>query len=298
MKVVIGYIGLLLLMTMTSMGQANEESGDLLSNLPQELTELMKHEPVSLESGELRMRFFPEAAWTFKEIKIGGKELTQFRSLTGMVISLDVPGRWLGTGHREAGTEQVQKVTLTVDGREVDPLQGGHFSGEVVELTKESTLANALALKTVFRLDRGTFVTEHTVEVYRDIDLLMAYAFMYPWSEETSGWMAKLVDGEVIEGGFDEQRTWELRKDVEWTAIYHPQAGVAAWVEFDENSRQGAGIRHGIWNVKNRYHKQYYQPWGRVSLQAGQQFEWRAVARFLSVGEEQWKEAVLESVQP
>lgn len=244
------------------------------------------------------MRFFPGSAWTFKEIKIGGKELTQFRSLTGMVISLDVPGRWLGTGHREAGTEQVQKVTLTVDGREVDPLQGGHFSGDVVELIKESTLANALALKTVFRLDRGTFVTEHFVEVYKDIDLLMAYAFMYPWSEETTAWMAKLVDGEVIEGGFDDQRTWELRKDVEWTAIYHPQAGVAAWIGFDENSRAGAGIRHGFWNVKNRYHKQYYQPWGRVSLTVGQQFKWRAEARFLSVEEGQWKEAVLGLGQP
>lgn len=263
------------------------------SNLPQELTEAMKKEPISLQSGDLFMRFYPERAWTFREIKIGGKELTQYESATGLVLKIDAPGEWIGTAHHEAGVEQVEKVTLTVDGREGNPYEGGSFTGEVIELTKQSTLANALTLKTTFRLDHGKLITRQEVEVFQDLDLKMLYAFMYPWLEETTFWMAKLPGGDVIEGDFSDESRWELRKDAEWTAIYHPQAQIVAWVGYAEGSREGAGVRHGFWNVEKRYHKQYYQPLGKTTLRKGQRFDWKSEVRFLPASETQWREVAL-----
>lgn len=274
------------------MSIVSAESGSS-ENLPQDLTELMKVEPVTLQSGELQMRFFPASAWTFKEIKINGRELTQYHSQTSLVVNIHAPGGWVGTGHREAATEQVNKITLRVDGREVDALKGGHFSGNVVELIKESTLANALALKTTFRLEHGQLLTRQELEVFRDIELKLVYAFMFPWLEETTHWMAKTVKGEVVEGEFG-ARTWELRKDVEWTAIYNPEAQIAARVNFAEGSRSGAGVRHGFWNVKKRYHKQYYQPFKDEKLTSGQNFVWESVVRFVKADAEQWRQRILE----
>lgn len=257
-----------------------------------ELTPLMKAPPITLQSGDLTMRFQPGRAWTFDEMRFQGNLLNNPGSFTGLVLNFG-GAKFLGSGHTEAGREQVLAVSLKVDGKVTDALHGGTFKGSSIELVKESTLATT-HLKSVLRLQDGALECEQFLTPQEETELDKIYAFMFPWTTQTTEWMALTTGGRKREGNFD-SGSWQLTDNVQWSAIYNPQYQVAAVTIFPPDSQIGAGVKHGYWNVQ-AYHKEYYQPAIQSPLPKDVTLHWQAKVLLLAAEQTHWKEAVTHAV--
>lgn len=254
-------------------------------------TDLAKAPPLTLQSGDLKVRFAPSRAWTFDEIRYRDHLLTVPASQSGLVLNFG-GAQFVGSGHKEAGTEKVESVTLRIDGNATNALQGGEHSGKEIELVKESTLGPT-RLKSVIRLKNNEIECEQRLTPHEEAEVNLIYAFMFPWTTATTEWMAKTVKGTVREGDFTSRdRAWELRDDVEWASIYHPEFKIAAITFYEGESQSGAGVKHGYWNIHKGYHKQYYQPLGKTTLVKNKTYHWKTRLAFV-VGEAgEWKAAV------
>lgn len=254
-------------------------------------TELAGAPPLTLHSGELKVRIAPARAWTFDEIRYRDQSLTVPASQSGLVLNFG-GAQFIGSGHKEAGTEKTSSVALTIDGKAVNALQGGEHGGKQLELVKESSLGST-RLKSIIRLNDGKLECEQFLTAQEDVEVNLIYAFMFPWTTTTTEWVAKTVKGTVREGGFtSKDRAWELRDDVRWTAIYNPEFKVAALTLFEEESQTGAGVKHGYWNIHKGYHKQYYQPLAKTTLPNDKTFHWKARVAFIPSEADRWKDAV------
>lgn len=258
-------------------------------------TDLAKAPPLTLQSGDLKVRFAPSRAWTFDEILYKDQLLTVPASQSGLVLNFG-GAQFVGSGHKEAGTEKVESVTLSIDGTITDALQGGQLSGKEVELVKESTLGPT-KLKSVIRLKNNGMECEQFLTAQEEASVNLIYAFMFPWPTTTTQWMAKTVKGTVREGDFTSRdRAWELRDDVEWASIYHPEFKIAAITFYEGESQTGAGVKHGYWNIHKGYHKQYYQPLGKTTLVKDKTYHWKTRLAFVEDDADQWKAAVQKYV--
>lgn len=270
---------------------------------PAATVDLMKAPNVTLQSAQLALRFVPSRAWTFDEIRYHDKLVNSPGAFSGLVLNFG-GALFLGTGHHQAGAEKVLSLELTVDGKKIDQsqlLQGGTFKGKCITLTKTSDLVSAnvepasvTSLKSVIRLNNGELECEQFLTPQADLKLNKLYAFMFSWTTQTTQWMAKTAKGEMREGGFG-KKSWELTDDVQWTAIYNPEIKTAAVTVFDKDSWNGAGVRHGYWNVPN-YHKQYYQPIGKTILSKGTTYHWGVKVLFTKAEADQWKQTVKDFI--
>lgn len=255
---------------------------------------LMKAPPITLQSGELALRIQPSRAWTFDEIRFKGDLVNNPGAFSGLVFNFGA-GKFVGSGHHEGGSEEVRAVQLIVDGQPADFMHGGAFKGDVT-LTKESNLAGA-DLKSVLHLKDGALECEQTLTPRADIPLEQVYAFMFSWTTQTTEWMALTTKDKLREGDFSNpEKKWELTDNVQWTSIYNSAYKVAAVTVFPPGSQQGAGVRHGYWNEK-AYHKQYYQPISKATLEKGKTYRWQAKLFFVPAEAAQWKESVKEAVK-
>jgi hypothetical protein len=253
---------------------------------------LLKAPAITLQSGDLTVKMRPSTAWTFSEIAYKGNVLTTPSSFSGLVLNFG-GAKFLGSGHKEAGgQENVLSIQLSVDGKFVDALKGGTVSGETVELVKESKLFTT-HLKSVLRLTGGTLECEQFLTPSEDVPLDLMYAFMFPWNLQTTQWLAKTTKDTIREGDFTSaDKSWELLDNVRWAAIYNPVFKVAAVTIYADNSQTGANIKHGFWNVHAAYHKQYFQPLSKTTLEKDKTYHWQVKLLFVEADAENWKTAV------
>lgn len=244
--------------------------------------------PLVLKTARMSVRIQPKNAWTINLVQWEEKTIVPEKGFQGLVIDLD-NGKFVGSGHTEGGREEVLSISLSADGKAVEATNGGVVEGKDIVLTKTAKLAGA-HLESIIRVREDSLEQRHHLKIEEDFSIGKAYAFMFPWSTQTDGWMALTTQGETLEGGFGEAK-WELTKDVQWAAIYDPSIQVAMLTQFDSQSQAGAGVRHGYWN-QPVYHKQYYQPLARRALKAGEEFSYAATLRPISATPAEWKEKV------
>ena len=295
MRMCFSLVLLLLLVALAFSGRVRAEPLDA-----EEMAWFLKAPPVTLQSGDLKVRMRPSTAWTFDEIRFKNNILTTPNSFTGLVLNFG--DGFVGSGHHEGGAEKVLDINVNSNGAVANAGWGGVVDGEIIELVKEAELGKT-HLKSVLRLagstpGGSTLECEQFLTPREDVPLDSMYAFMFPWNLQTTQWLAKTTKDTIREGDFtSDDRKWELLDNVRWAAIYHPDFKVAAITIFGEDSQTGAAIKHGFWNVHKSYHKQYFQPLSKTTLEKNKTYHWQVKLVFVEADAENWKTAVQTKIE-
>jgi hypothetical protein len=159
------------------------------------VVDLMTAPEVTLQSGDLSLRFVPSRAWTFDEIHYQGNLMNNPGAFSGLVLNFG-GALFLGTGHHQAGAEKVLSIELTIDGKKIDQaqlLKGGDFKGKSIELIKTSNLVSAnvepasiTPLKSVIKMNDGVLQCDQYLTPNADLYLDKLYAFMFSWTTQTT----------------------------------------------------------------------------------------------------------------
>lgn len=241
---------------------------------------------VTVETRDMRIEFAGDRAWTIHRIAYKGEIEADKVGFYGTVFAPE-GGKWIGTGHNEGGVEQVQEVSLTVDGKPCELTDKASYHGERAELHKRSMLG-PLRLEATYVVTDDSVLERHRYEATSEVQIGTLYAFMHPWIPRTTEWMAELGDGAVIDGKFDNSGDFKLKLDPKWTAIYDPLShrAMLAWYPVP---LAGQGIKTGYWD-KTVYHKLYNQIFAHATVPGGTKFEAAVIIRGVEADEASWKE--------
>jgi len=234
------------------------------------------------------VRIQPKRAYTIDRVWLNDQQVGQPNGNYGLVYHSGQM-KWVGSGHDEGGVEEIQELALRVDGQDVDPSTAGDVTGRVIEFRKRSRVG-ALEVLSSIRLQDDRIDERADVRVVKPVSVHTGYAFMHCWTRDATEWMAREPGQEAVAGTFDNSG-WEVRKDVRWLALFDPSREVAILTEFPPDLPAGEGIRHAVWDLE-AYKKQYFQPWSKADLEAGDRFTFRMSVRLLPATSENWKDVV------
>jgi hypothetical protein len=261
---------------------------------------------VTIETRDLKVEFAGDRAWTIQRIFYTGELVADKNGFYGTVFAAE-SGKWIGTGHTEGGVEQVEEVTLTVDGQPRDLVDKASYHGQLTvdgqprdlvdkasyrgqraEIHKRSMMG-PLRLEATYVVTDDAVLERHRYEATTDVQISTLYAFMHAWLPRTTEWMAELGDGSIIDGKFDNSGDFKLKQDPKWTGIYDPvnHRAMLAWYPVP---LAGQGIKAGYWD-KTVYHKLYNQIYSHAALPAGTKFEAAVILRGVEAEAGNWKDA-------
>ncbi len=240
----------------------------------------------TLDTGRLAVRVAPKRAYTLDRVLLSGVELGRPNGNYGFVYH-EGNNQWIGSGHTEGGREQVEKVTLVADGRVLAQPYPATNKAKRFELTKESTVGG-FKLTSRIVLTEEEIAQSHDLEVLESMTVETAYGFMHCWTPATTEWVATTLEGNRIEGSFD-NAGWEVRDDVRWLALYEPESGSVILTEFPPDLPRGQGLKHAVWDLE-AYHKQYYQAWRQAELKAGETHTFRMTVKAFKADADRWKD--------
>jgi hypothetical protein len=208
----------------------------------------------NLICGDYKVMISAKYKYTIRAITYKNAQLGLPHGFYGAVFR-PARGQFIGAGHTQGGEEKVELVKLYQDGKEIVPETSNVYNAKEFRLVKISTFANLKFIVTII------INTEKIVEAKRymalaDQPAIDLYAFMFCWSPDTKEWCAKLANGKDASGVFKDDKSWHLRNDVKWAAIYEPSAKSGILMYFPE-VLEGQTQKSTFWDVPKAYHKFY-----------------------------------------
>jgi hypothetical protein len=185
-------------------------------------------------------------------------------------------GNWWGTGHTEGGREVVHGLKLTVDGKELPVQAGETVTGQVICLTKDSTIWKFKARVEV-TLSASEVLERTRLEALGDCELGLLYYFMHCFPSSTTAWLAELPDGTLEHGSLTHTDKMAVNKNTRWVAQYEPNFGMGILC-YTPRLITGAQSASMIWD-KAHYHKYYLQQNRGQAFTAGETLEYSVVVR-------------------
>ncbi len=243
---------------------------------------------VAVETRDFRVEFAGERAWTFLRILHQGQVVAGPAGFCGTVFAAQ-SGKWIGTGHNEGGIEQIESVTLTVDGQKRELAHQAVYRGQKAVLHKHSRMG-PLKLEAIYTVTDDALREEHRYEAVEEARIATLYAFMHTWLPDSTEWLAVKPDGQEVAGAFASDSDFELQQDVKWTASYNPK-NRRAMLAWHPQPFRGQGLKTAYWD-KTVYHKLYHQIYANTTIVAGTKVSATIVIKGVETDAAGWKDSV------
>ncbi len=209
-----------------------------------------------LVSGDYRVTVTEKVKHTIRKIAWKGYTLATPTGYYGAIV-MPAPGKYIGAGHKEGGTENVLSVTVTCDGKTVVPEAKMEIKGECITVEKISRFDRCL-----FRI-RLVLTPEGLIETKRfiaeaDQNFHLFYAHIYCFDKEMTDYFALKADGKTVRGRFEKKQKydWHVNSEVKYVAEYNAGQKKGAMLYYPEII-PGTARKATIWEVLNGYNKCY-----------------------------------------
>lgn len=171
-------------------------------------------------------------------------------------ILANAKNKFIGSGHKEGGTERVQSFKIQLDGKQIDFKAGIVLDGSKIEYQKVSIQDN-LKVYVNLTLTKDGIRIDKRFEALDKQNIYSFYIFQFCWSSKTKEWLIGRPDGTFAEGSFKSDKSWHLRREREilWYSLFAPEAqkGILGYF-ISYYPQQG---HYMLWD-KPVYHKFYY----------------------------------------
>lgn len=210
----------------------------------------------SMESGDYKIDINIKYNYTIRRICFKGYDLGTNTGFYGTVIAPE-SGKYIGSGHTEGGVEQIIDLSITVDNKKFDKIDNGiTLKGELLRFNKVSKLDNLLFTTSIELTSEGLRESKY-FEAIEDQKMHMFCAFAYCLNVNTTDWIAGLKDGTIESGGFKNDKSWHLQKDIKWAAQFDKAASTGVLLYYP-SVLEGQGRKSTFWDVPKAYHKYYF----------------------------------------
>ncbi len=237
---------------------------------------------ITLKSGDVELTLDSASCFTVVTIKSDGVPLTVNAGGQG-AVTFPKDGNWIGGAMKNGGEEQVEELTIIVDGEVVDLAPPQTIEGDTIIVSKTSMLAT-IRHTAVTTLSAGRIMQNHTFDFTEDIDLKSFYAVIYSFVPAMTNWIAEDQTGAIASGDFAGDGG-------------HPFNGFAAWfAQFNADTGKGMTVHYqtpipgttSIWDAAG-YRKIYTQPMGGA-IAKGTTLDYKIVMEPFAAEAATWQE--------
>lgn len=221
---------------------------------------------IILESGPYRIKILEEQFFAAGQIFFNDVMICNDNGYNGSVFA-PARGKFIGAGHKEGGAEKLIAAELTADGRKIHSLSGT-IRGRYLLFKKLSQL-DQLQVTYQIELTPEQISFSAQWEALKDQPVSTFYVHQYCWSEKTTEWTVRMLDGNSLAGNFKSDEGWHLKGPyrTSWFGIYEPGTQTGFLVVLDPVTASSGNCR--FWDRKI-YHKLYYQPSLKPMIRAGE----------------------------
>ena len=205
---------------------------------------------LKVSCGDVLIRIDGPLKWTINRVEYKGVPLWVENSACGTVFGFPRIG-WIGTGHLadcEDGAEDVLKLQLWLDGREMSWPADKSFSSKALQLYlvepnrpllwpvetvkgkefEQHKISRILDFDVnyIIQLRNNRIYEETTISTKKQIPLVCAYHFTHAWTHKFTAFLAHAEDGKELQDVFgdDKRKEYSLSRVV-WTAQYDANDG-------------------------------------------------------------------------
>ena len=254
--------------------------------------ELPEPASVIVKTGDLSAELQRREMWNLQRISYRGVQVATASGAYGTLICVPAIGGWVGGSHTQGGVEQVEQVTLTVDGQPAELTDGATYACDEAVLSKTSVL-DKVRLEATCTFRNGTITQRVKLTAVEDVIVTTIYPFMYCLSTDTRQWMAITADNQESGGEFTLSRKLELHGGWEWTAAYIPEQQTGFVMRY-LRLPEGTNVQTGYWD-EERYHKLYVStPLDTKAWAEGRSLEAEVIVTCFEVPAETWKSAACQ----
>lgn len=243
---------------------------------------------VVIKTGALTAELQRRHMWNLQRLSYRGVEVAGPTGVWGTVISVPAIGGWVGSGHTQGGIEQIEEVSLTVDGEQVPLDDGAVYACDRAVLVKRSLL-DKIRLEAMYTFADETITHSVRLTATEDVAVTTVYPFIYCLSPDTSEWFALTWDNTEAGGEFTGDGELSWYSDWAWTAAYLPD-GQTCFLLRDLMGPRDRELLMGYWD-QERYHKLYMSaPPSDEIWREGVSLEWAVKIACFEAPPDAWKQ--------
>ena len=217
---------------------------------------------IELESGKVSLRLDARKMWNINRVTWDGNQLgvDGAGSHYGMAFQPQQSKYFIGSGHRESGIgEELIQLKITVDGKDVTPVNGKKISGKSITVTKESNISDFL-VNYSFTLANDRLDEKITTKKLVKVNFL--YCFMHPWMTRFTHFIGINADGSVKEVKFTANEKDHILRNCPAAVWYEPKTGLGV-VTVTRLEKGGRNSYRTVWD-RSMYRKHYMVPYSRA----------------------------------
>ena len=209
-----------------------------------------------LVSGDYRITVTEKVKHTIRKIAWKGYTAGTPTGYYGAIV-MPAPGKYIGAGHKEGGSEVMLSVNVTCDGKTVVPEAGMEIKGQHIVVEKISRFDHCLFRIQLILTPEGLIETKRFI-AEADQKFHLFYAHIYCFDKDMTDYFALKANGKTVQGHFAKNKKydWHVNSDVKYIAEYNAAQKKGVMLYYPEVI-PGAARKATIWEVLNGYNKFY-----------------------------------------
>lgn len=252
------------------------------------------------ECGNIKVRYDIKKAWNLNLIEYKGEMICIDKpgAHYGTVFNFSGVG-FIGSGHVENETEEVQKLEIWIDGTEKpfksltnDELLKAkkEFKTRRVSKVRDFIITDQVVIKDDLIIETVTIVNEKATQ------LSFVYNFMSPWDPQMTDYYGVGIDDKVYSGEFTTDGKFKIQKDIKWAAVYNRNDKRGA-IEVITEAEQKVGRKWFFFWDKGVYKKGYFRCMSRAKIPEGHKAQYTLIRGFFEASPEQWQSVATEKAE-
>lgn len=245
--------------------------------------------PFIMKCGDYEVSVNPKQAWTLSCIRYKGIQVGLDNGYYGTTIRKSATV-FTGSGHAEGGAEIISNLFLYQDNIDITPpIPGITYSGSKFSFIKLSRIDN-VNLRWTLNIDSNGISESASITPIKEQTMIGMYAFMHPIFTNVTRWIAEDAM-EYYEGTCSDSGNWLLRKDIQNLSMYSESDELLVKISYPQIYYTHSEKHTSIWDLK-RYHKVYFQAFGRTTLKPGSSYLWNMHFKCSKLSLQDWQDYV------
>jgi hypothetical protein len=243
---------------------------------------------ITVQSGELLVRFDKRKFWTMNRIEFQNKLLGLDGKSSHYGTVFNFPGvGFIGTGHTENESEQLVALEFYVNDKQLKQLPAdGKLKAGSFKLVRSSRVRGFMIIN-IIRIRYNRIEEDVIIEADKTATLSLIYNFMHPWVPTMSDYLAKTTNGKIVSGSFSTSKKFVIKKAIEWVAVYQASSGLGAVSKITETPDKGGAVAM-LWD-QAPYRKFYLKSFVKQTFRKNYKATYRMVTGFFYANRERWQ---------
>jgi hypothetical protein len=264
------------------------------------LKRIVKEQPrpksVTVNCGDIQVRFDNKKFWTMNRVEYKGKRLGIDKPASHYGTVFNFPGTgFIGTGHTENESEIVDEISFQEGTTKLGSSKDNASVNATSFSMKRKSRVRDFSIDSSIKIKDNIIDQQTTITAGKATRLALIFNFMHPWTVNMTDYLAAPLNGEIESGSFTTCGKRLVNKEMDWVAFYNANNKTGTVMLLAERADKGGAMMQ-LWDVAP-YRKFYLNTFKGQVFPKGYTAHYRMLVGFFEVEVDDWKQSAEKTLQ-